>query len=130
MQKIFEKSGLIVLSLGACLLYLTSTKLTKMQGLALMAGYVLSVANWYLLKTLAQLLVTANLGQEQASSYKKWLIFGSLLKFFGLFVALFLILVVFQLPALYVAAAALLALFLIASTEGYLYLRRLSSQRT
>ena len=119
-----HKMTYFALGLGLLLLILVGFQLPdRIQGYALLAGYALFAFNYVILFQIYAAVVRVSQTGETSSKFKSALALFSFLKFVGLIGALFLLIIVWHLPGLYIAMGSLLSLFVLTALLVTSYLK-------
>lgn len=130
MTAALNKKTFILLAIGLLLLFAISTRLEdRNTGIALMSGYVLFSLNYIFLSKIYAGLVLVSQTGVTSPARKTWLAVGSALKFVGLIGALYALIVLWQLPGLYIAVGSLVSLLLLTSLLVLTYLKSFSSSQ-
>lgn len=122
-----DKKTFLVLGLGLVALLLVGIKLDRDEGVALLSGYALFSVNFlFLIKIYAGLVGVMRTGHSSVH-LKTGLLLGSAIKFLGLIAALYALIVLWQLPGLYIAVGSLVSLFLLTTLLVLSYLKNFGS---
>ena len=118
-----DKKTFLVLAIGLSLLWLCGTKLKANESNALLAGYILFSLNFmFLTKIYAGLVHVTRTGQASAR-LKTFLLIGSAIKFLGLIAGMYALIILWELPGLFIAVGSLVSLFLLTTLLVLSYLK-------
>lgn len=123
-----NKKTFAILALGALALVFAASRFEDPKvGWALISGYILFSLNYMLLAKIYSGLVLIMQNGVTSPAMKNWLLVGSAIKFLGLIAALYALIVLWQLPGLYIALGSLVSLFLLTALLISLYLKSFGS---
>ncbi len=117
----------LVLAAGLLALLLCAARLESKEGLGLISGYILFALNFLFLMKIYGGLVTVMQTGKSSARLKTGLLVGSAIKFLGLIAALYALIVLYQLPGLFIAIGSLVSLFLLTTLLVLSYLQTYSS---
>jgi hypothetical protein len=127
MKKTFDRSSIIGLVIGFAATAALGWNWAKpLDARSVVAGYVLFSLNYMAIKSISRTLVLVAAHGHTSTRAKLWLSLGSLAKFFGLFGALYLLLVVYELSGFYLALGSLISLLILTGVQVASYLRSLA----
>lgn len=127
MTKGLDKKIYATLTLGLMFLLLCAIKIERVNAYGLLSGYVLFSINFLLLTKIYGALVLSMKTGQKSARLKTGLLLGSAIKFVGLIAALFALIVLWDLPGLYIAVGSLLSLFLLTGLLLSSYVKSFSS---
>ncbi len=113
MTKGIDKKTYLVLAVGLGVLLAIATKLESSTSAGLVSGYVLFSANFAILAKIYASLVDIMRGGVASPKLKAGIMLGSALKFVGLIAALYVLIILWKLPGLFIAIGSLISLFLL-----------------
>ncbi len=127
MTKGLDKKIYATLALGLLFLLLCAIKIERANAYGLLSGYVLFSINFLLLTKIYGALVLSMKTGQKSARLKTGLLLGRAIKFVGLIAALFALIVLWDLPGLYIEVGSLLSLFLLTGLLLSSYVKSFSS---
>ena len=122
-----SKKMLLVLTLGLVSLWLCGTRLKPDESAALLSGYVLFSLNFVFLMKIYEGLVQVMRTGQSSAGLRTGLLVGSAIKFLGLIAGLYALIVLWELPGLFIAVGSLVSLFLLTTLLVLSYLKNFGS---